>query len=142
DEILRQHMIAYDAKFQLLANQMTKIEKAFNERPQGALPSNTIPNPRKDIKVITTRSGITLTEPSVPSPNSSSSSKEVERDPETTMDQVHISTSGSTARVPSPIIQPIPASKSNEIPERNPHQPPIPYPLRLNKHKLQDKSNI
>ncbi|GKB96259.1 hypothetical protein Tco_0982396, partial [Tanacetum coccineum] len=33
DEILRQHMIASDAKFQLLANQMTKIEKAFNERP-------------------------------------------------------------------------------------------------------------
>ncbi|GJR31342.1 DNA-directed DNA polymerase [Tanacetum coccineum] len=56
DEILRQHMIASDAKFQLLANQMTKIEKAFNERPQ------------------------------VPSPNPSSS-KEVERDSETTMDQ-------------------------------------------------------
>ncbi|GKD78557.1 hypothetical protein Tco_1341178, partial [Tanacetum coccineum] len=86
DEILRQHMIASDAKFQLLANQMTKIEKAFNERPQGLLPSNTILNLRKDIKVITTRSGITLAGHSVPSPNlSSSSSKEVERDPETTM---------------------------------------------------------
>ncbi|GJV05345.1 hypothetical protein Tco_1338914 [Tanacetum coccineum] len=35
-------------------------------------------------------------------PNSSSSSKEVERDPESTMDQVHISSSESTARVPSP----------------------------------------
>ncbi|GKD51228.1 reverse transcriptase domain-containing protein [Tanacetum coccineum] len=88
DEILRQCMIASDAKFQLLANQMTKIEKALNERPQGALPSNTIPNPREDIKVITTRSGITLVVPLVPSPNPPSSSKEVERDPETTMDQV------------------------------------------------------
>ncbi|GJU22177.1 reverse transcriptase domain-containing protein [Tanacetum coccineum] len=58
------------------ANQMTKIEKAFNERPQGALPSNTIPNPREDIKVITTRGGITLAGPSVTSPNPSSSSKE------------------------------------------------------------------
>ncbi|GKE20955.1 reverse transcriptase domain-containing protein, partial [Tanacetum coccineum] len=65
---------------------MTKIEKAFNERPQGALPSNTIPNLREDIKVITTRSGITLAGPSVPSPNPSSF-KEVERDSETTMDQ-------------------------------------------------------
>ncbi|GJY31301.1 reverse transcriptase domain-containing protein [Tanacetum coccineum] len=108
---------------------MTKIEKSFNERPQGALPCNTIPNPREDIKVITTRSGITLVGPSVPSPNpSSSSSKEVERDPETTMDQVHILSSRSTALVPSSVIQPVPASKSNEIPEQNPHQPPIPYP--------------
>ncbi|GJY78762.1 reverse transcriptase domain-containing protein [Tanacetum coccineum] len=83
------------------ANRMTKIETTLNERPQGALPSNTIPNPREDIKVITTRSGITLAGPSVPSPNSFSSSKEVEQDPETTMDQVHISSSGSIARVPS-----------------------------------------
>ncbi|GJW07109.1 hypothetical protein Tco_1569532 [Tanacetum coccineum] len=44
DELLRQHIIASDAKFQLLANQMTKKEKAFNERPQGRLPSNTISN--------------------------------------------------------------------------------------------------
>ncbi|GJW14022.1 reverse transcriptase domain-containing protein [Tanacetum coccineum] len=81
----------------------------------GALPSNTIPNPQEDIKVITTRSGITLVGPLVPSPNPLSSSKEEERDPETTVDQ---------------------------MPDRNPHQPPIPYPSRLNKDKLQDKSNI
>ncbi|GKD50724.1 hypothetical protein Tco_1279700 [Tanacetum coccineum] len=128
DDILRQHMIASDAKFHLLANQMTKMEKAFNERPQGALPSNTIPNPREDIKVITTRSGMTLAGPSVPPHNPSSSSKEVERDPETNIDQVHIPSSESTARVPSPIVQPAPVSKPNEIPERNPHQPHIPYP--------------
>ncbi|GKG24794.1 hypothetical protein Tco_0395422 [Tanacetum coccineum] len=58
------------------------------------------------------------------------------------MDQVHILSPKSTARVPSPVIQPSPTSKSNGIPERNPHQPPIPYPLRLNKDKLQDKSDI
>ncbi|GJW24221.1 hypothetical protein Tco_0038032 [Tanacetum coccineum] len=103
---------------------------------EGALPRNTIPNPREDIKVITTRSGITLARPSVPSPNSSSSSKEVEREPKKTIDQVHILSSGSTARVLSLIIQPTPASKSIEIPERNPHQPPLPYPSRLNKEKL------
>ncbi|GKF73149.1 reverse transcriptase domain-containing protein, partial [Tanacetum coccineum] len=44
------------------------------------------------------------------------------------MDQVHISSSESTARVPSLVIQIAPASKSNKILERNPHQPPIPYP--------------
>ncbi|GJY03236.1 reverse transcriptase domain-containing protein [Tanacetum coccineum] len=79
----------------------------------GALPSNIIPNPREDIKVITTRSEITLARPSVPPPNPSSSSKE-----------------------------PAPTSKSNEIPERNPHQALIPYPSRLNKDKLQDKYDI
>ncbi|GJS31622.1 reverse transcriptase domain-containing protein [Tanacetum coccineum] len=94
---------------------MGQLAKALNERPQGALPCNTIPNPRKDIKVITTQSGITLVGPSVSLPDSSSSSKEVERDPEPTMDQVHISSQKST--------------------EARSH-------LWLNKDKLQDKSDI
>ncbi|GKA29241.1 reverse transcriptase domain-containing protein [Tanacetum coccineum] len=79
----------------------------------GVLPSNTVPNPREVLKVITTRSGVTLVGPLVP-PHPLSSSKEVERDPESTTDQV----------------------------ERNPHQPPIPYPSRLNKEKLQGKADI
>ncbi|GJW13992.1 reverse transcriptase domain-containing protein [Tanacetum coccineum] len=58
------------------------------------------------------------------------------------MDQVHISSLESTTRVPTLVIQPAPASKSNEIPEQNPQQPPNPYPSRLNKDKLQDKSDI
>ncbi|GJV94855.1 hypothetical protein Tco_1546432 [Tanacetum coccineum] len=58
------------------------------------------------------------------------------------MDQVHISSSESTTRVSSSVSQVAPASKSNEIPERNPHQHPIPYPSRLNKDKLQDKYDI
>ncbi|GKC60061.1 reverse transcriptase domain-containing protein [Tanacetum coccineum] len=58
------------------------------------------------------------------------------------MDQVHISSSKSTARVLSQVISPAPASKPNEIPEQNPHQPPTPYPSRLNKEKIQDKSYI
>ncbi|GKC48818.1 hypothetical protein Tco_1071563, partial [Tanacetum coccineum] len=68
------------------------------ERPQGVLSSNTIPNPREDLKVITTRSGVTLAGPLV-SPPPLSSSKEVERDPESTTD--HILTK-STPRVPPP----------------------------------------
>ncbi|GKC16321.1 reverse transcriptase domain-containing protein [Tanacetum coccineum] len=64
------------------------MNQAPNQSSTGALPSNTIPNPREDIKVIITWSGITLARPLVSSPNSSSSSKEVERDPEPTMDQL------------------------------------------------------
>ncbi|GKD78778.1 reverse transcriptase domain-containing protein [Tanacetum coccineum] len=111
----------------------------------GVLLSNTIPNPCEDLKVITTRSGITLAGPSIPSPPSSSS-KVVERDPESTTDQV---LTESTTRVPPLVVQPSPTSTSFElhpahvsspmIPEQNPYQPPIPYPSRLNKEKLQGK---
>ncbi|GKB51369.1 reverse transcriptase domain-containing protein [Tanacetum coccineum] len=106
------------------------------------------PFPREDLKAITTRSGITLAGPYVPSPPSSSS-KEVERDPESTTDQV---LTESNTRVPPSVVQPSPASTSSElppapvsspmIPEQNPHQPPIPYPSRLNKEKLQGKADI
>ncbi|GJY74887.1 hypothetical protein Tco_0479318 [Tanacetum coccineum] len=125
------------------------MRKSLQERPQGALPSNTIPNPREEIKEITTLSGNVLAGPSVPCPHSSSSSKEVERDPETITDQV---LPESTTRVPPPVILSSPVSRSSELPpspftffelpKRNPHQPLIPYPSRLNKEKLQDKSDI
>ncbi|GJZ51186.1 reverse transcriptase domain-containing protein, partial [Tanacetum coccineum] len=93
-------------------------------QPQGMLLSNTVPNPQEDLKAITARSGVTLAGPSVPPPPLSSS-KKVERDPKSITDQ----------------LPPTPAS-SFMIPEQNPHQPPIPYPSRLNKDKLQDKSDI
>ncbi|GKF99183.1 hypothetical protein Tco_0297966, partial [Tanacetum coccineum] len=58
----------------------------------------------------------------------------------------------STTRVPPLVVQtslssrsseiPLPTSSSSEIPKRNPHQPQIPYPSRLNKEKLQDKYDI
>nr|GEU28614.1 hypothetical protein [Tanacetum cinerariifolium] len=80
--------LAPDLRMMEEFNLNDKNRKALNERPHGALPSNTIPNPREDIKVITTRSGITLDGSSVPSPNPPFSSKEVERGLETTMDQM------------------------------------------------------
>ncbi|GKB68026.1 hypothetical protein Tco_0929438 [Tanacetum coccineum] len=57
----------------------------------------------------------------------------------------------STIRVLPPVVQspptPVsfeipPTSFSSEISKRNPHQPPVPYLSRLNKEKLQDKSDI
>ncbi|GJS81498.1 reverse transcriptase domain-containing protein [Tanacetum coccineum] len=112
------------------------------------LPSNTVPKPLEDFKVITTRSGVTLAGPSVPLPPLSSS-KEVEREPKTKTDQV---LTESTTRVPPLVIQPSLASTYSKIPpapvsslvipEPNPHQPLIPYPSRLNKEKLQDKADI
>nr|GEU30899.1 reverse transcriptase domain-containing protein [Tanacetum cinerariifolium] len=66
----------------------------------GSLPSNTVPNPREDIKVITTQSGVTLVGPSVSPPPLS---KEVDREPETITDQV---LTGSTNNVPHLVVQP------------------------------------
>ncbi|GKB24706.1 reverse transcriptase domain-containing protein [Tanacetum coccineum] len=84
----------------------------------GTLPSNTIPKPKGEMKAITTHSGATLAGPSVPPP---SPSKEPSPD--------------STKLPPAPI-------STHRIPEPNPHQPPIPYPSRLNKEKLQGKDDI
>ncbi|GKB64276.1 reverse transcriptase domain-containing protein [Tanacetum coccineum] len=115
------------------------MRKALQERPQGALPSNTIPNPQEEIKEITTRSGNVLAGPSVPLPALYFSSKEVERDPEMIMDKV---LPKSTVQVPPLVVQPSPISRSSKLPpspastssvilERNPHQPLIPYPSSL-----------
>ncbi|GKE97539.1 reverse transcriptase domain-containing protein, partial [Tanacetum coccineum] len=53
----------------------------------GPLPSNTVANPRGDLKAITTRSGISYDGPTIPPP-SSSLPKVVEREPKVTKDTV------------------------------------------------------
>nr|GEV27802.1 reverse transcriptase domain-containing protein [Tanacetum cinerariifolium] len=62
----------------------------------------------------------------------------VEHEPEPIIDQVPTE---STIRVPPPVAQ-SPTPTSFELPKQNPYQPPIPYPSRLNKETLQDKSDI
>ncbi|GJR53253.1 reverse transcriptase domain-containing protein [Tanacetum coccineum] len=68
-----------------MSNKMDQMQKVLMERPQGVLPSNTVPNPREDLKAITTQSVVTLVGPSFPPPPLSSS-KEVGREPETITD--------------------------------------------------------
>ncbi|GKA19497.1 reverse transcriptase domain-containing protein [Tanacetum coccineum] len=69
-------------------------------------------------------------------------SGEVEKELETLMDEVHITSPASTAHVPPPGIQPVSPPKPKEDPKPNPHQPNIQYPLRLNKIKLLDKNDV
>ncbi|GJS26333.1 hypothetical protein Tco_0486953 [Tanacetum coccineum] len=57
----------------------------------GSLPSNTVANPRSDLKAITTRSGVSYDAPQVPPPPSSLP-KVVEHEPEVTKDTVQPST--------------------------------------------------
>nr|GEY05089.1 reverse transcriptase domain-containing protein [Tanacetum cinerariifolium] len=63
----------------------------------GILPSNTITNPKEDLKGITTRSGITYKGPTIPT--TSSPPKVVERETEVTKDTVPPTNNGSTKDV-------------------------------------------
>ncbi|GKF70363.1 hypothetical protein Tco_0203420 [Tanacetum coccineum] len=64
----------------------------------GPLPSDTVANPKGDVKAITTRSGVAYEGPSILH-TSSSLPKEVEREPEVTRDKVKTTSSKSTAHV-------------------------------------------
>ncbi|GKE44870.1 reverse transcriptase domain-containing protein [Tanacetum coccineum] len=84
----------------------------------GSLPSNTIANPRGDLKVITTRSGISYDGPTIP-PTSSPLPKEVEREPEATKDKVQTTRLGSTAYVQPSVVQ-VPTLEPDVAPKPNP----------------------
>ncbi|GJT18191.1 reverse transcriptase domain-containing protein [Tanacetum coccineum] len=91
----------------------------------GSLPSNTVANPRGNLKAITTRSGVSYDGPTIP-PTSSPLPKEVECEPEATKDKVQPTTSGSTAHVQPPFVQ-VPILEPKVAPKPNP-KPLIPYP--------------
>nr|GEU31046.1 hypothetical protein [Tanacetum cinerariifolium] len=67
----------------------------------GTLPSNTITNPKEDLKGITTRSGTAYQGPPIPT-----QSKVVKQETEVTKDQVQTPSSQSTAPIQPPVIQP------------------------------------
>nr|GEV82973.1 reverse transcriptase domain-containing protein [Tanacetum cinerariifolium] len=70
----------------------------------GTLPSNTIANPRSDLKAINTRSGVSYDGPQIPPP-SSFLPKVVEDEPEATKDIVNPTNNGSTEDVQPPVVQ-------------------------------------
>ncbi|GKC52732.1 reverse transcriptase domain-containing protein [Tanacetum coccineum] len=115
----------------------------------GTLSSNTIPNPKGEMKAITTRSGVAYEGPSIPT--NPSPKKVVEQETEETTDKEQSNFQGSTAQIPPPVTSiltleldvpktlpnttPIPES---DVPKSLP-KPHIPYPSRLNQEKSRDK---
>ncbi|GKF19910.1 hypothetical protein Tco_0068548 [Tanacetum coccineum] len=71
----------------------------------GTLPSNTILNPKGEMKAITTRSGVAYEGPSIPT--NPSPKKVVEREAKETMDKEQTNFQGSTAHIQPP-VNPIP----------------------------------
>ncbi|GJW92057.1 reverse transcriptase domain-containing protein [Tanacetum coccineum] len=119
---------------------MNILTNMQNQNPSGSglLPSNTVANPRGDVKAITTRSGVAYNGPSIP-PIPSPLPKEVERETEATKDKVKSTSLESTAHVQPPVIQdPIPEP---EVAPKPKPKPLIPYPSRLNDQKLREKAN-
>ncbi|GJZ97462.1 hypothetical protein Tco_0669915 [Tanacetum coccineum] len=94
----------------------------------GSLPSNTITNPKVDLKGITTRSGVAYQGPTIPT-TSSSPLKVVERETEVTKDTVPPTNNG-TPVVAEPVSAPMPNQKSS-----------IPYPSRRNDERRHEKAN-
>nr|GEV80045.1 reverse transcriptase domain-containing protein [Tanacetum cinerariifolium] len=70
----------------------------------GTLASNTIANPKSDLKAVTTRSGVSYDRPQIPPPPSFLP-KVVENEPEATKDTVHPTNNGSTEDVQSSVVQ-------------------------------------
>nr|GEW67698.1 reverse transcriptase domain-containing protein [Tanacetum cinerariifolium] len=120
----------------------------------GTLPSNTIVNPRSDLKAITTRSGVSYDGPQI-SPSTSSLPKVMEDEPEVTKDTVNPTNNENTKdvqpqavqsespiltskHVTSPISEPAIASVSASKP--NP-KASITYPSRRNDEKNREKAN-
>ncbi|GJY57423.1 reverse transcriptase domain-containing protein [Tanacetum coccineum] len=133
-----------DAVMQNMQSQMTNITdlltKFVNSNTastsgSGSLPSNTIANPKGDVKAITTRSGVSYKGPQIPPPTSSLP-EEVENEPDVTKDTMQ----PSTENIQPPVVQtndqigePVVGSKT---------KPTLPYPSRANKEKLREKDDL
>nr|GFC83033.1 reverse transcriptase domain-containing protein [Tanacetum cinerariifolium] len=100
-----------------------------------SLPSNTIPNPKGEAKAITTRSGMSYKEPSIPpsgveqqEPTEATKDTELPRTEDIQPPSVQVQVQEEPIEKPSVVI---PKAKAN-----------LPYLSRLAKEKLHDKDDI
>nr|GEY02596.1 reverse transcriptase domain-containing protein [Tanacetum cinerariifolium] len=120
----------------------------------GTLSSNTIANPRSDLKAITTRSGVSYDGPQIPPPPSFPP-KVVENEPKATKDTVNPTSNRSTEDIQPQVIQseslvltskPVTSPFSELVitlvsaPKPNPKSS-IPYPSRRNDERNREKAN-
>nr|GEW33832.1 reverse transcriptase domain-containing protein [Tanacetum cinerariifolium] len=134
---------------QNMQNQLTNltdlITKFMNSNSastssSGTLPSNTIANPKSDLKAITTRSGVSYDGPQIPP-------SVVENKPEATKDTVNPTNNGNTKDVQPQAVQsesPVSISEPKIAPvsvlKPNPKSL-IPYPSRRNDERNHEKAS-
>ncbi|GKA15171.1 reverse transcriptase domain-containing protein [Tanacetum coccineum] len=107
----------------------------------GSLPSNTVANPKGELKAITTRSGLVLDGPTISMPPPFINPEEDERVEETLTDPKH---GEFTIKVPLPHVQKAkpPSQRNFVIHQRDPRYPHIPYPSRMNQEKRKEKDEV
>nr|GEV19639.1 reverse transcriptase domain-containing protein [Tanacetum cinerariifolium] len=127
-----------------MANLMDMLSKFVSSNTasssgSGTLPSNTVTNPKEDLKGITTRSDVAYQGPIIPTPSKQGT--------EVTKDQVQTPSSQSTTPVQPPVAQsetqtpisePVVAPISDPIPSL---KPSIPYPSRRDSERRRDRTN-
>ncbi|GJZ64775.1 reverse transcriptase domain-containing protein [Tanacetum coccineum] len=130
-----------------LTDMLSKFVNANTASTSGSetLLSNTITNPKVDLKGITTRSGVAYQGPTIPT--TTSPPKVVERETEVTKDTVPPTNNGSTKDVQPLVFQVethVPNSEPVVIPVNAlmPNlKPSIPYPSRRNDERRREKAN-
>ncbi|GKF14398.1 hypothetical protein Tco_0055860 [Tanacetum coccineum] len=131
-----------------LQNQMTNLTEMLSKfvnsntassSNSGSLPSNTVTNPKEDLKGITTRSGIAYKGPTIPT----SSPRVAERRTEVTKDTIFPTNNGITEDV-QPLVVLVenqnPVFEPDSAPRPNP-KPSIPYPSRRNDERRRENAD-
>ncbi|GJR57057.1 reverse transcriptase domain-containing protein [Tanacetum coccineum] len=111
-ELQNEFKSSLDTRTNMIENQNNQIMNMLTnltmqkQSPSGSgsLPSNTVANPRGDVKAITTLSGVVYDGPTI-RPTFSPLPKEVEHKTEVTKDKVQTTSSESTAHVQPPVVQ-------------------------------------
>ncbi|GJX88741.1 reverse transcriptase domain-containing protein [Tanacetum coccineum] len=124
-------MLQQNNKLETMLSNYFQLKKPSGS---GSLPSNTVVNPKGDLKAITTRSGVYYNGPSI-HPPFSPYPKVVEREPEVTKDPVQ----PSTGKVqPLDVPTQAPTFEPVNVPKPKPN---LPYPSRLNNQKLRERDD-
>ncbi|GJR01010.1 hypothetical protein Tco_0523994 [Tanacetum coccineum] len=127
-----------------LTDMLSKFVTSNTASTSGTLPSNTVTNPKEDLKGITTRSGVAYKGPTI---HTTSSPKVVEREPEVTKDTMPPTNNGSTEDVQPPVSPVVPVESISEpvntpVSASMPNQKAsIPFPSRRNDERRREKAN-
>nr|GFB79204.1 hypothetical protein [Tanacetum cinerariifolium] len=124
-----------------LSNQTNEIKNMMASHLQintaytlgsGSLPGNIVANPKGELKAITTRSGLVIDRPTIPT-LSQSINLEEDKHVEETFTNPNLAE--YTIKVPPPLVQKYkpPSQREFVVHQRDPHYLNIPYPSRMRK---------
>nr|GEX11117.1 hypothetical protein [Tanacetum cinerariifolium] len=133
------NMKAMQTQIDMMAS-LLQTNTAFTSG-SGSLPRNTVANPKGKLKAITTRSGLVINGPTVPTPPTSINPKVDERVEETFTDPDLAEYTIKVPPHPVPKYKP-PSQREFVVHQRDPLYPNTPYPSRMLKQKQQEKDEV